>query len=233
VTPLQADYFNIESHRFSTRYIAGPLYSQLLEMYHLKRSLKLPRGSHLVDFGCGSGRLSMYFLSHGYSVLAVDISAESLTELTKIYKQLHQNNWGRLTVATGLPHKTYDGIIGSDILHHVNLEKILPQLYQVLKPGGKMAFSEPNALNIFWYIYYLIYHIPWNIEQGILQNTYFNIYRLFKNNLFKNIRICGHGLFPTRIFNFSSPLCRFNCLNLGNILLFKPVAYRLIITAEK
>ena len=32
----------------------------------------LPKKAHILDFGCGSGRDSMYFMEHGYQVTAVD-----------------------------------------------------------------------------------------------------------------------------------------------------------------
>lgn len=37
---------------------------------------ELERGSEILDFGCGSGRDTRYFLQHGYRVTAVDGSAE-------------------------------------------------------------------------------------------------------------------------------------------------------------
>ena len=37
---------------------------------------KLKVGSHILDFGCGSGRDTKYFLEQGYSVEAIDGSAQ-------------------------------------------------------------------------------------------------------------------------------------------------------------
>ncbi|MHC4789445.1 MAG: methyltransferase domain-containing protein, partial [Planctomycetota bacterium] len=37
--------------------------------------------------------------------------------------------------------------IGSSVLHHLDLARVLPELCRVLKPGGRFAFAEPNALN--------------------------------------------------------------------------------------
>jgi SAM-dependent methyltransferase len=41
----------------------------------------------------------------------------------------------------------FDAIIGSSILHHLDIEPALDKIYQLLKPGGIMSFAEPNMLN--------------------------------------------------------------------------------------
>jgi SAM-dependent methyltransferase len=33
------------------------------------------------------------------------------------------------------------------VLHHLPLERCVPELLRVLKPGGRFCFAEPNALN--------------------------------------------------------------------------------------
>jgi 2-polyprenyl-3-methyl-5-hydroxy-6-metoxy-1,4-benzoquinol methylase len=233
MSSVQSDYFDVESNQFSTLNIKKPLLSQCLEMEHLKTALCLPKDSNLLDFGCGSGRLTIYLLSQGYNVTAVDISQKSLNNLKTIYINLHQSGWGKLTCKNIIPDKLFDGIIGSDVLHHVNIKQVLPILYKAVKPGGRIAFSEPNALNICWYIFYLINHIPWKVESGILQNTSSNINKILLSNNFKQINIYHHGLFPTRLFNFSASLCKYNGYTISNLYLFKLFSYRLIISAKK
>ena len=41
----------------------------------------------------------------------------------------------------------YDAVIGSGVLHHVEIAPALQKIFQILKPGGYMAFTEPNMLN--------------------------------------------------------------------------------------
>jgi SAM-dependent methyltransferase len=41
----------------------------------------------------------------------------------------------------------FDAIVGSSILHHLEVRPALQRLHQLLTPGGRIAFAEPNMLN--------------------------------------------------------------------------------------
>lgn len=95
----------------------------------------LPPNSHILDFGCGSGRDSKYFLEQGYQVTAIDGSLE-LCKLAREY--------------LGIPVKhmlfqeldaveEYDGIWAcASILHlpYLELIDILLKMKQALKEKG-------------------------------------------------------------------------------------------------
>ncbi len=229
----QSAYFDSTPHQFSLDQVTQPFLFQTLEMDHIRQALSLPPSSSIIDFGCGSGRASIYFLRHGYHVHAVDISHRSLNNLTRIYRQFKKPSWGKLTTSDHLFPGQFSAIIGSDILHHVNLKEVLPQLYLVLAPGGKIVFSEPNALNITWYFHYLLKHVPWHIESGILQCNLPYLYSVLRQSGFRQIELSGHGLFPTRLFNSFPRLCYFNCFKLGNNIISRPFAFRYLISAQK
>ena len=42
---------------------------------------------------------------------------------------------------------SFDAVYGSSILHHLDLDAALAEVHRVLRPGGRMAFAEPNILN--------------------------------------------------------------------------------------
>ncbi|MBQ6343076.1 MAG: class I SAM-dependent methyltransferase [Anaerolineaceae bacterium] len=101
---------------------------------------KLPSGAVILDFGCGSGRDTIYFLDRGYRVTAVDGSPE-LCKLASAY--------------TGIPIRqmlfreladteTYDGIWACASILHVpsaELPDIFRRMITALKPGGAMYVS--------------------------------------------------------------------------------------------
>ncbi len=41
----------------------------------------------------------------------------------------------------------FDSVVGSSVLHHLEIEKALRDIYRVLKPTGTIYFTEPNMLN--------------------------------------------------------------------------------------
>ena len=41
----------------------------------------------------------------------------------------------------------FDAVVGSSILHHLPLKSSLTEIRRILRPGGKLAFAEPNMMN--------------------------------------------------------------------------------------
>src|SRR5205823_14114046 len=41
----------------------------------------------------------------------------------------------------------FDSVVGSSVLHHLEIAKALRDIYRVLKPAGTIYFTEPNMLN--------------------------------------------------------------------------------------
>lgn len=101
---------------------------------------KLKKGSHILDFGCGSGRDTKYFLSQGYQVTAIDGSAE-LCKLASEY--------------TGVPVKhmvfqeldedgAYDGVWACSSILHLplpELKDVFRRIRTALKKDGILYTS--------------------------------------------------------------------------------------------
>ena len=108
---------------------------------------RLGPDSHILEIGCGSGMFTEMFAQTGCSILAVDISAALLkkAEARKLPKgQVHfMQKRFEFCNAEG----PFDAVIGSSILHHLELSDTLPRIYKLLKPNGRMSFAEPNMLN--------------------------------------------------------------------------------------
>jgi SAM-dependent methyltransferase len=41
----------------------------------------------------------------------------------------------------------FDAVVGNAVLHHLRLDRAVPEMLRVLVPGGRFCFTEPNMLN--------------------------------------------------------------------------------------
>ena len=41
----------------------------------------------------------------------------------------------------------FDAVVGNAVLHHLRLDRAVPELLRVVRPGGAICFAEPNMLN--------------------------------------------------------------------------------------
>ena len=93
----------------------------------------LPAGATILDFGCGSGRDTKYFLDHGYQVAAVDGSAElckATSEYTGIpVKQMLFENLDEV--------EKYDGIWACASILHVKRAE-LPSIFRKMSAATKL-----------------------------------------------------------------------------------------------
>ena len=108
---------------------------------HLKPGMKI------LELGCGTGSFTSELARSGADITAIDVSPE-LLEIAKA-------NWSAANVryeiqnayALTYSDATFDSVVGSSILHHLEIEEALREIYRVLKPGGTIYFTEPNMLN--------------------------------------------------------------------------------------
>lgn len=225
----QQVFFDDWCHQYNQQRIIRPPLHTRLEIEEILKRIKSRQQGYVLDFGAGSGRLTIPLLQAGYKVHAVDISEVSLKNLKSLADKLQLS---ALRTSLSLPpDRQFTCLVGADILHHVNLDEVIPQLWQMLKPGGKVIFSEPCAFNIAWYLY-LPFFSDWLIEKGILQCRYFHLIKKFKQYGFRTVTIQGFGFLPTPLFNWSKTLSILNN-KLGNVSLLKFFAYRFMIEATK
>lgn len=105
----------------------------------------VPLDRPIIDFGAGTGRLTIALARTGYSVLAVDISESSLAVLAQVALDLGLPGVHRsASLPTG---GVYGAAVGADVLHHVDLDDVLPRLHALLEDGGRIVFTEPGGSN--------------------------------------------------------------------------------------
>jgi SAM-dependent methyltransferase len=110
-------------------------------------SSHLKPGMTVLELGCGTGSFTRELARSGADVVAIDVSPE-LLEIAKANcsapnVQYQIQNAYALSYSEG----RFDSVVGSSVLHHLEIKEALRDVYRVLKPGGTIYFTEPNMLN--------------------------------------------------------------------------------------
>lgn len=124
------DYYNLNARNFVSETVS-------VEFEKMQRRFtdKLEKNAKILDFGCGSGRDTKYFLSQGYRVEAID-GSEELCKIASAYTgmKVKQMLFQELNEMN-----KYDGIWAcSSILHLTadELKIVLKKMTEALKAGG-------------------------------------------------------------------------------------------------
>lgn len=101
----------------------------------------------VLELGCGTGYFTRELARRGADVVAIDVSPE-LLEIAKT-EGFAANVRFEIQNACALsyPDASFDSVVGSSVLHHLDIEDALTEIYRVLKNGGTVYFTEPNMLN--------------------------------------------------------------------------------------
>jgi 2-polyprenyl-3-methyl-5-hydroxy-6-metoxy-1,4-benzoquinol methylase len=114
--------------------------------------IKDVEGLKILDFGCGSGWLSLQLAARGAKVWGIDISQKLIEQANQFasYKKLTDTIHFSKMAGEELTfsNNSFDLVLGSAILHHTDIEPALSGIQRVLKPGGKAIFIEPLNHNL-------------------------------------------------------------------------------------
>ncbi|MBU4348423.1 class I SAM-dependent methyltransferase [Patescibacteria group bacterium] len=103
---------------------------------------------NVLEVGCGTGLFTKELAKTDNKIIAIDISEELIEKARK--KILGSNNiLFKIENAynTSFKDNSFDFIVGSSVLHHLDAEAAIKEFYRILKPGGQLMFTEPNMLN--------------------------------------------------------------------------------------
>ena len=98
-----------------------------------------------IEIGCGTGLFTEMFAASGAHIIAVDLSPELLAvarQLRLANVEFREQAFEECDV-----DGPFDAVIGSSVLHHLDLARAWPKILALLKPGGRLSVAEPNMLN--------------------------------------------------------------------------------------
>ena len=108
---------------------------------------RLNPDAHVLEIGCGTGLFTEMFADSGAHILAVDLSEELLSQAQARNLPPNRIQFMEKRFEDCDSDGPFDAIIGSSVLHHLELPDAFQLIFRLLKPGGLMSFAEPNMLN--------------------------------------------------------------------------------------
>lgn len=162
----------------------------------------------LLELGASGGRFTAPLLEAGCRVTAVDLSQKSLDFLA--HRLRTHLGHGRLSLIADdaaslkrLEGERFDAVVGGHILHHIErLEAALKRSLELLRPGGRAVFLEPNPWNPLWAIQNTFDPTrSWSVERGQLRMFPGRVRRLFVQDGFESCRVECFGFFPPQALN--------------------------------
>ena len=103
------------------------------------------RGKRVLDLGCRSGALTRHFLE-GNSVVGLDVDANALEKAAALGIEPVRAN-----VEETLPFDdgSFDAVVAGELLEHLQFpDALVAEIRRVLRPGGVLAGSVPNAFRV-------------------------------------------------------------------------------------
>jgi ubiquinone/menaquinone biosynthesis C-methylase UbiE len=114
------------------------------------RIVAASRARSVLEYGCGDEIMAFDLAHTARHVTGIDISDVAIhqAQRTAAHKSLanvsfHVDNAEDMHLAD----RSVDVVIGSGIIHHLDIQKAVQELRRVLRPGGVAIFAEPLGHN--------------------------------------------------------------------------------------
>lgn len=113
-------------------------------------------GRTALEIGCGTGMFTEQFAATGARIIAVDVSPDLLakaaarqlpTDRVRFEQRRFESLERSEPALQAWAPDGFDAIIGSSVLHHLDIPAAIATCTRLLRPGGRIAFAEPNLLN--------------------------------------------------------------------------------------
>lgn len=149
----------------------------------------------VLDAGCGSGNISFYLAKKVKRVVGLDINQEAINFAQKYaQKNKFKNLSFRRADLRKTPYKkdSFDKIILFEVVEHLNFknyQKVIAEMYRLLKLGGYLYLTTPNEISIWFLIEWILDTFkltpPLRNNQHILTFSISSLEKVLKRNRFK------------------------------------------------
>ena len=138
---LQPDFLDSFDLETEKKFYLSP---EQIYAYQKAQDLK---NKKVLEIGAGIGINALIMAEKGANVFALDISKERLHLLKRLSERYNFSESIHPCIMPaellGFKDESFDIVYTKSVLIHLDLEKVIPEIYRVLKKGGKAIFVEP------------------------------------------------------------------------------------------
>ena len=186
---------------YSVNKIAKDIYYQTIQAYS--------KNKKILEYGCGTGQNIEIFNKFGASVTGVDISEEGIKKASKRIKEknISADFFVMNVENTQFNNDSFDVVVGTGIIHHLDLNKIYLETSRILNQNGHAIFFEPLGHNPIINLYRKLTPNIRTVDEHPLMKKDLNLLKKY----FKNVEIKYFSLFtllavPFRSLSIFNPL---------------------------
>ncbi len=141
-----ADHFSNRSKDWDSLYEREE-FKQRIHKFETALAKWVPNQANILDYGCGTGAISFKLAKKGYKVTGIDVAPGMVEQANQKKGDGLDLEFSILPadLATAFPQK-FDAIVCSSVIEYIEDDlKLLKDFSQILKPGGYLIISIPNA----------------------------------------------------------------------------------------
>lgn len=148
-----------------------------------KRFIRLlPKHSHIIDVGCGTGRALFYLQNHGMEAFGLDRSFNSLRTINRraSFPLICSDN-----LRLPLSDESFEAVVSEGVIHHTaDPQKAFKENLRILKRGGYLYLSVYRRGSRHFFLYHSLGKILRILDRKklghfLIQMTFLPLYYLF------------------------------------------------------